>query len=707
MRAGEVAEALSPEEKVGLTLGLMAVPRRALPASWPVVVGAGFVPGVPRLEVPPLRETDASLGVSWLGGARGDGATALPSGIAQGATWDPELVRRGGGLIAKEAKAKGYNVLLAGGLNLMREPRGGRGFEYFGEDPWLSGVLAGSAVQGIQSEGVISTVKHFAINPQETGRHFMNVDIDEASLRESDLLAFQIAIERGQPGAVMCAYNRLNGPLSCGSRFLLTDVLRRDWGYRGFVMSDWGAVEALDFAWAGLDQQSGAQLDEGLFFGRPLLEAAKSEDRYAERLEEMARRVLFAIYSVGIEQLEPGASSFDARHHAEAAREVAEASLVLLKNEDVLPLGEDVRSVAVIGGYADRGTLSGGGSSRVVEDGGPAARVPFREGAGPGWMIDPIFHRSSPLAALRARAPATRFEYVSGRYPSEAAAAAKRADVALVFVTQYQTEGWDVPDLSLPDGQDALIAAVAKANPETVVVLETGGPVLMPWLEAVSGALEAWYPGTGGGAAIASVLYGDVNPSGHLPVTFPASLAQLPRPKLDGLGEVVPSFVGKGAPGQTLEVSYRREGSDVGYRWYAREGLVPLFPFGFGLSYSRFEHVLLEVKPDGASVKARMRVKNVGDRSGADVVQLYRTTVGDRVIYRLAGFERVQLDPGEARELELDVDSRLLAEWEDGGWTVPPGPHSFAVGEDAGHLGEARSVEIEGARLDPDGSRRP
>ena len=664
--------------------------------------GAGYFAGGPRLGVPALYETDASLGVTWIGGARGSGGTQLPSGVAQGATFDPELIERGGRMIGAEARAKGFNVMLAGGINLMRDPRNGRTFEYLGEDPLHSGLLGGAAVRGIQANRVISTLKHFAINPQETGRAFMNTVIAEDALRESDLLAFEIAIEQGDPGAIMCAYNATNGAQSCGNRFLLTEVLRRDWDYRGFVMSDWGAVDALDYALAGLDQQSGAAIDPQPFFGEQLKQAAQGDPAYRARLGEMARRILWAIYDNELDMHPAAMGEFDAAAHSEVALEVAHEGIVLLANEGgILPLGPEVTRIAVIGGHADAGTPIGGGSSRVVGDDGPAFTVPFlSDGTGPfAFMLDQYFNRSVPLAAIRAAAPQATVRFRNGDYASEAALAASQADVAIVFANQYQTEGFDVPDLSLPDGQDALIAAVAAANPNTIVVLQTGGPVAMPWKDEVRAIVEAWYPGARGGEAIADVLFGKVNPSGRLPVTFPQSEAQLPRPKLDGLGTIEPNFVGVGAPGQKLDVDYDIEGSDLGYRWYAREGIEPLFPFGHGLSYTTFAHEDLTIAREGERLVARFTVRNTGERAGADVPQVYLAEASGRPLRRLAGFAKVELAPGEARDLELPLEWRTIAEWQAGGWTIGAGRYRFVLAKDALADGPSATLDLPARRL--------
>lgn len=698
-RAARTESQMTDEERVTLTLGHLTSQTPGRPAPPPEArPGAGYIPGIPRLGIPALYETDASLGVTWIGGARGNGGTQLPSGIAQGATWNVDLVERGGRMIGSEARAMGYNVMLAGGINLMRDPRNGRTFEYLGEDPLHSGLLGGAAVRGIQSNNIVSTVKHFAINPQETGRAFMNTVIAEDALRESDLLAFEIAIEQGDPGSVMCAYNATNGAQSCGNRFLLTQVLREDWDFPGFVMSDWGAVDALDYALTGLDQQSGSGIDPQPFFGEPLKQAAQNDPAYRERLGEMVRRILYAIYDNGLDE-HPASSggAIDAEANAAVALEVARQGIVLLANpKGILPLGADVKSIAVIGGHADAGTPVGGGSSKVLGDGGPSITVPFlRDGtAAFGFMIDQDFNRSAPLAAIRAAAPGATVRFRDGRYPAEAALAASQADVAIVFANQYQTEGFDLPDLSLPDGQDALIEAVARANPNTIVVLQTGGPVRMPWKDSVAGIVEAWYSGARGGEAIADILFGKANPSGRLPVTFPQSEAQLPRPELDGLGTIEPNFVGVGAPGQTLDVDYDIEGSDLGYRWYARQGLEPLFPLGHGLSYTTFAHESLEITREGDRLVASFTIRNTGQRDGADVPQIYLAEVGGRPMRRLAGFARVQLEAGEARRLEIPLEWRVIGEWEDGDWRIAPGRYRFVLARDALGDGPSDTMEI-------------
>jgi beta-glucosidase len=698
-RAIATVKAMTPDEKTVLTHGIMPLPFGPNSAKIPAdaIPGAGYVPGVARLGVPALKESDASLGVAYVNGLRGDGATALPSGLAQAATWNPAILEAGGAMIGSEARAKGFNVLLAGGVNLTRDPRNGRTFEYLSEDPLLSGTLVGAAIRGIQSNGIISTIKHFALNGQETGRKFVDTRISEAAARESDLLAFEIGIEQGQPLSVMCSYNVINGAHGCDHDMLLNTVLKHDWHWKGFVMSDWGAVPSLDTAIHGLDQQSGAQLDPQVFFGADLAAKAKADPKWAARLNDMNKRVLTAIYAAGLDKSDakPGVA-IDFAAHGEVALETAKQGIVLLKNTgNMLPLAKSAKRIAVIGGYAVSGVLSGGGSSQVDAPGGPKVAIPLG-GDGP-WasFFSQHYQGVAPLAGIRANAKDANVTYRDGSIIAEAVDQAKKADVAIIFATKWSTEGKDQGDLTLPNGQDALIAAVVAANPRTIVVLETGNPVAMPWLDKVPAVIEAWYSGARGGDAIASVLFGDTNPSGRLPVTFPASTAQLPRPVLDGYWDLETNFAGDPpTPDAKLSANYDIEGSDVGYRWFARTKQKSLFPFGYGLSYTSFANTGLKVN----GLKASFTVKNTGARPGATVAQLYLTARGAEAKQRLVGFARVELKPGEEKPVSVTIDPRLLADWTKDGWTIKGGQYSFALGEDAEHLGTPVTTSIAAAK---------
>jgi len=687
-RAAATLAKMAAEEKLALIHGPMPslLAKGKQPAGVPI--GGGYIAGVPRLGIPALIETDASLGVSNLNDLRkGDVATAMPSGLALAASWDVDLVRAGGTMIGSEARAKGFNVMLAGGVNLVRDPRGGRNFEYLGEDPLLAGTLVGAQISGIQSNGIISTIKHFAINPLETGRNVYSVNMAEAPLRESDLLAFQLGIEKGNPGAVMCAYNRVNSAFACQNPFLLNDVLRRDWGFKGFVMSDWGAVHSSEAIVTGLDQQSGEQVDGKLWFSTLMMQAVAEGRVPQSAIDTAALRILRSIYAHGLVDnpvVAGGAIDYDA--HALLAQRAAEEGMVLLRNEGgILPLAATARKIVVIGGRADIGVLSGGGSSQVRPVGGFALEI-RQKGPAMTAFAKRSYGTSSPLAALRSARPDAEITFVDGKDSAAAAAAARNADLAIVFGEKWATEAVDGRDLSLDDDGDALVAAVAKANPHTVAVLELGNPVAMPWREQVAGILVTWFSGQRGGEAIARVLTGAVNPSGRLPVTFPVALDQSPNPVLPG-SDAQPAdaqaraVYGLMAGTKPFDVTFS-EGSDVGYRWYDRTKTAPLYPFGFGLSYTTFRYSDLRAT-GGASPVVRFTVTNTGGRTGADVPQLYISRPGKPK--RLIGWARPDLKPGERREVTVTADPRIIGDFDvkSRRWVVPAGVYTIEVGSSA------------------------
>lgn len=677
-RAAQTLARMTEAEKLALVHGRLGAPWGGRPKPNGAIGSAGFVAGAPRLGVPALQETDGELGVANPGDIRrGESATAMPSNLALAATWDEALARRQGEAVANEARARGFNLLLGGAVNLIRDARGGRNFEYFSEDPLLSGVMAGAAVAGAESRHVLTTVKHFALNDQETNRGALDARIDPAAARESDLLAFEIAIERGHPGAVMCAYNRVNGVYACENRWLLGAVLKGDWRYPGFVMSDWGAAHStVAAALAGLDHESGAQLDAHEFFGPPLAQAVAEGRVPQARLDDMARRILTSIYAAGLVDDPPRVDPADPAAAERTALDIEREGAVLLRNQGLLPLAADARSIAVIGGHADAGMLAGGGSSQVAPRGGVAAKVQIDKDHAE------IFDPSSPLMAIRRQFPRAQVVWEDGRDAAQAAKVAATAEVAIVFADQWMTEGADAVGIALPDGQDRLIDAVARVNPRTAVVLETGGPVAMPWLERTAAVIDAWYAGQRGGEAIAEILSGAVDPSGRLPVTFPASLAQLPHPALAGDPRL--SGAPNAAGGRKFVAEYR-EGALVGYKWFAAQGERPLFPFGFGLSYTRFELDDLSVKVDGERVQAQATVKNVGERAGATTPQFYITLPGGAgAAPRLVGWRRVELQPAEARTVSVSLDPRLLASFDETArrWRVAAGTYALSAGFD-------------------------
>jgi len=661
---------------------------------------AGYIPGTPRLGLPALFETDAGLGVASQAGHNVRERTSLPSGLATAASWDPKVAYAGGAMIGAEARASGFNVMLAGGVNLMRDPRNGRNFEYAGEDPLLSGVMVGNAVKGIESNQVIATVKHYALNDQETGRNELDARIDKAAFRMSDLLAMQLAIEQSDAGSVMCSYNRVNGPYACESDYLLNQVLKRDWAFRGFVMSDWGATHStVAAANNGLDQQSGHEFDKSPYFGGALEEAIKTGAVPQARLDDMVTRILRSMFAKGVvDHPLPQSAAIDFKAHAAVSRATAEEGMVLLRNEGrVLPLANTVRTIAVIGGHADAGVLAGGGSSLVYPVGGNAVK-----GLKPDtWPGPVVYHPSSPLRAIQARAPEAKVVYDDGSDPARAARVAGQADVAVVFATQWTGESFDAESLALPDRQDELIASVAGANGRTVVVLETGGPVAMPWLDRVPAVLEAWYPGTAGGEAIANVLFGAVNPSGHLPATFPASEQQLPRPKLDGDPK---------NPELQFAVDYH-EGAAIGYKWFDLKGHKPLFPFGHGLSYTSFAYSGLSGQYKDGRLHVRFKVTNTGSTAGKDVPQVYVSPLSGKweAPKRLAGWDKVLLQPGEAKEVELTVEPRVLGMFDEKSrsWRIAKGKVRLTLAEDAaGTNASSVTVDLPASTLDARGAAK-
>jgi beta-glucosidase len=689
-RARAAVEAMTLDEKLRLIFGysdqavteiskvpddIVSQELKAYVQTRAVKGSAGFVPGVPRLGVPDQWQTDASMGVrnSLIP------STALPSSLATAASFDPAVPRAGGVMIGAETRATGHNTMLSGGVNLAREPRNGRNFEYTGEDPLLAGTMAGSLIEGIQSNKIISTIKHYAVNDTETQRTTLDVTISAEALRQSDLLAFEFAIERGSPGSVMCSYNLINGRWGCENDYLLNTVLKGDWGYKGFVMSDWGAVHSTaPAANNGLDQFTGfCCVTDNPRFAPPAMKAALQSGAISQtRLDNMVERILWALFAKGPVDNPVKAGSIDYAAHALVSQKAAEESLVLLKNDgDLLPL-RGVKSVAVIGGNADKGVMAGGGSSDVTPVGGAV-------------MIDEhTFMPSPPLAALKSELPRAKVSFDAGSDLASAAALAAASDVAIVFVTQHDSEGYD-GHLELQGNQDALVAAVAKANPKTVVVVESGGAVFMPWASDVPAILEAFYPGIRGGPAIARILTGKVNPSGHLPISFPASSDQLAHPDLPGLG----------LPGETPTHITYDEGATVGYKWYDVKGYKPLWAFGHGLSYTSFALSGLTALPDGKSVKVGFSMRNSGKRAGKGVAQVYVAPAdwkkaGWEAPKRLGAFAKTELKPGKARQIELSVDPRLLATYEaaNNNWHIKAGTYRLMVGQASD--AEMQSVDV-------------
>jgi beta-glucosidase len=668
-RADLVLQQMTLDEKIALLHGEGMGPGPKLPPAMQAAQrdfgngGVGMALGTPRLGIPTIEMGDAAYGVRS-SAQNGRYSTALPSNLGSAASWDPAAACRYGALIGSELRAQGFNMTLGGGVNLTREPRNGRTFEYMGEDPLLAGTMVGQRIRCEGEQGVISDIKHYALNDQESGRQVYDARLDERAMRESDLLAFEIGFKVGQPKAVMCSYNAVNGDYACENRYLLTDVLRKDWGFKGFVVSDWDATHStVKASAAGLDME---QPMAG-YYGAALKDTVQSGKVSIAALDEHVRRVLWAEFASGIVDHPMQKRVVDPQKGFDTAREIEEQSAVLLRNRDgILPLRAGVKSVAVIGKNADTGMISGGGSAQVDPPGWTSAVK---------WRSE-VWFPTSPLEAIRARAPEAKVGFSSGEDVAAAVALAKTADVAVVFVWQWESEGGDLPNLSLPGNQDKLIAAVAAANPHTVVVLETGTAVTMPWLEKTGAVLEAWYGGVKGADAVANLLFGVVNPSGKLPMTFPMSESELPRPTV----AQPPPPVKNGM--LSFKVDYNTEGAAVGYKWYDEKKLPVLFPFGFGLSYTSFSYSRLSVTPDHSAVT--FTLTNTGKRKGAEVAQVYATLPESAAEpwKRLVGWEKVMLEAGESKQVTVKLEPLAMSVWDvkKQQWVKPTGEYRVMVG---------------------------
>jgi beta-glucosidase len=715
-RADLLIAQMTLEEKIGLVHGVNQ--------SLESLGGAGYVPGVPRLGIPDLEMTDGRSGVANTG-LHGRYATALPSALGNAASWDVKSAYEYGALLGKEVHELGFDVSLGGTANLIREARNGRNFECLGEDPVLIGKMLGQELKGTQDQQVIGNINRYVANDQETGRMVGNVVIDKRALQETDMLAFHIAIKESSVGTVMCAYNQLNSVYTCENDYVL-DVLKKSWGFTGWVMSDWGATHStVNSALAGLDQE----MPGGTFFGGALQLAVNENQVPVDRVNDMVHRILRTEIALGVFDNRTNAVPVNPFADAEVAQRIEERGIVLLKNAaGQLPLiAPKIKSIAVIGSHADVGVLSGGGSDQVSPAGGNA--VPFvpppggslRGPFGPGGP-PPVYQPSSPLNAIRAQAPRAVVKYDPGTDIASAARLAAASEIAVVFVTQPTREGTDVRSLALPGNQDELVSKVAAANHHTIVVLETGGPVLMPWIDNVNSALEAWYPGIRGGEAIGSVLFGDVNPSGKLPVTFPRSEADLPHPQIFGMNflpdpaAVVSSVAGTPPAGAAVPVPGRgqggrmqfppfdiaySEGLRVGYKWYESEKKQALFPFGYGLSYTSFLYSRLKATA-GSTPSVTFDVTNRGKREGEEVAQVYAMLPASsgEPFKRLVAWEKISLAPGETKPVTLSLDSQYLSIFnaDKNQWEFLTGNYTMYAGSSSRDLPLSATMAINSAQ---------
>jgi len=644
--------------------------------------GAGYVEGVPRLGIPGINMADSAVGVR-LAAQGSHYATLLPSVLGAASSWDRDALFLFGSVIGRELRDMGYNMSIGGGVDLARDPRNGRNFEYAGEDPVLAGTMVGELARGVQSNQVMGDIKHYAFNDQETGRTTVNVIIDQRAARESDLLAFQIAIGLAHPAGVMCSYNRdtITPPggtdWSCENDYLLNQVLKKDWDFKGFVLSDWGGTHStVHAALSGLDQeQPGFQ-----YFGDPLKNAVQDGQVPVARLDDMVHRVLRSMFANGVIDNPPVTQVVNPFRGRDDAEHIADESIVLLKNaDDILPLNaSSVQSIAIIGSHADVGVLSGGGSAQVDAPGGNVIN-PHPGGA---YWMEPVYFPSSPMRQIRKLAPNAKIEFDPGTDTASAAKLAAASQIAIVFVNQPMSEGRDAATISLPDNQDGLVDAVAAANPHTIVVIESGGPVAMPWVDRVQGVLEAWYPGIGGAQSLAAILFGNVDPSGRLAITFPKDDAQLPHPQIAGMDLIHNSGGRHHRPGELpLFDAPATEGVRVGYKWFESQQEQPLFPFGFGLSYTTFEFSNLTASQH----EVTFRVHNTGQRAGTEVAQVYAVlpaSTGESTFKRLVAWDRVALAPGESKTVTLQLDPLYLSIFDvaKNSFELAPGDYTILAG---------------------------
>ena len=711
-------KSLSPDQRADLLIGQMTLDEkiqllhgsqggRGAPAPAPTTSrsngGAGWVPGIERLGIPDINMADSAVGVTR-GAAESRYSTLLPSTLGAAASWNPDLALLYGQVIGRELRDQGYNMSIGGGVNITREPRNGRNFEYAGEDPILAGTTVGTLMKGVQSQQIMGDLKHYALNDQETGRNIGNAILDNRSMRESDLLAFQIAYKISDASGFMCGYNKVNGDWDCENDYLLNQVLKKDFGFKGWVMSDWGGTHSTTKAiLAGLDQE---QPGSG-FFGDALKKAVEGGEIPLARVNDAVHRILRSLFAVGVWDNPPNPRRVvDVFKGLDDAQKIAEESIVLLKNAgNQLPLNAAaIKSIAVIGSHADVGVPSGGGSAQVNPPGGNAAAPPAAQGqpAGPGGgRGGSQYFPSSPLKYIRAKALGAKVEYNDGTDPAAAAALAKASQVAIVFVNQPMSEGRDAATLELPDKQDDLVSAVAAANAHTIVVAETGGPVAMPWAGQVSGILEAWFPGIGGGQAIANILFGDVNPSAKLPVTFAKSDNDLPHPQIPGLNLLPQPGAGRGGGGRgampPFDVPYT-EKLKVGYKWFDSENKEPLFAFGHGLSYTTFAYSGLHAAAAGHSATVSFIVKNTGKRAGKEIAEVYGTlpaSTGEPP-KRLIGWQKVELAAGESKTVNMTIDPLYLSVFNEGknSFEVTGGDYKIWAGGSSRSLPLSQAVQI-------------
>ena len=606
-------------------------------------------------------------------------AVCFPAASATAASFDPEMIRRMGEALGESCQHEQVSVILGPAVNIKRSPLCGRNFEYFSEDPYLAGKMATALIQGVQSRNIGTSIKHFAANSQEHRRMSSSAEVDERTLREIYFPAFEMAVKEAQPWTVMCSYNRINGVYASEDPWLLTDVLRKEWGFKGYVMSDWGAVsDRVAGVVAGLDLEMPSS---GGVNDRKIVQAVKEGKLDEKLVDQCCERILNIVFRY-LENAKPDTPWDQEAQHAQVA-EIAAECMVLLKNEgDILPLNR-ADEVAFIGEFARSPRFQGGGSSHIN-----------------CFRVTGALDASKGLKVTYAPGYSVERDEATDEMIAQAVAAAKKAKVAVVFAglpDSYESEGYDRTHMRMPECQNRVIEAVASANPNTVVVLHNGSPVEMPWIGKVKAVLEAYLGGQAVGEATVKVLFGDVNPSGHLPESFPIKL------------EDNPSWLYYGGEGNRTEY---REGVFVGYRYYDKKKMDVLFPFGYGLSYTTFDFSDLQISWDGDAngdedfVEAAVTVKNTGKRTGKAVVQLYTGAVAAdpiRPVHELKGFEKVELKPGESREVTFRLNRRAFAMWNEEihDWYIPAGQYVIAVGDSSRNLPLQQEITLRDAKQLP------
>jgi beta-glucosidase len=665
--------------------------------------------GVPRLGIPEMVTSDGPHGVrpehgrDWqLDKNVLDSGTYLPVGVCLAATWNPTLGYQFGSVLGSEAAFRGKDVILGPGINIIRSPLNGRNFEYGSEDPYLVSRMVVGYIKGVQDQGVSACLKHYAANNQETLRGSIDVNMSERALREIYLPGFKAAVVEGKVNTVMGSYNKFRGEWATHNHYLMNEILKKEWGFKGLVMSDWGAVHStMQALWNGTDLEMGTDLgmlpnlNYGKFFlGDTVVTLVKSGKAPEYLVDDKVRRILYVMFKTNMIGGERKKGAYNTKEHQQVARKVAEEGIVLLRNNGVLPLAKSVKSIAVIGANADRPQAMGGGSSQVK-----------------------AFYEVTPLQGIKAAAArGVKIAYEPGytiargaganaEAIAKAAAVAAKADVAIVVGgwthgynyavwddNAYDAEGIDKPDMRMPFGQDELIKAVLKANPNTVVVLMGGGAIDMTeWEANVKGIVQAWYPGMEGGNALAGVLFGTVNPSGKLPMTFPKKLEDVPAHKLGQF------------PGDTVSVYYNDD-IYVGYRYYDTYKVDPLFAFGHGLSYTTFQYNNLEVQRSGEGAIVTFTIKNTGKMAGAEVAQVYvrqQKSALPRPEKELKAFEKVFLQPGEEKKVTVTLTEDAFRYFNDvqNTWVLEPGTFDVLVGSSSRLIRFTGNVTLEPKRL--------